>query len=105
MSTTSTATADQRGMSRCSSAGRFPTTRRCGSPSEPEAPEHEQRPLARGAGLREHAEGHRGGVDVEERADADQFLLRDLRVDDGVHGQLATGRMDATDLALVRAED
>ena len=55
-STTSTARDGRRSRSRCSSAGRCPTTRRCASPSEPEAAQHQQRALARGAGLRQHAE-------------------------------------------------
>ncbi len=83
-STTSTPAEYRRRRSRCSTGAGSPITRRCGSPSDPEAAQHQHRPLPRRAGLRQHAEAHRGGVDVEERAHPQQQAVLELGVDDDV---------------------
>ena len=57
------------------------------SSAEPEAAEEQERLLADGAVLRQHAERGRGAVEVVERADAQEPIVLELGVDDRVHAR------------------
>ncbi len=86
-----------------------PALRPSTDPRHPLSPKPRSISIARSPavpGLGSDAERHRGGVDVEERADAEQPpLVVELGVDDGVDLDRPVRRVDAAEVALVRAED
>jgi drug/metabolite transporter (DMT)-like permease len=72
--------------------------------TDAEAPDHQQRPLADGAGARQDAELDGRAVEVEERAHAQQALVAQLAVEDGVDDEEAMGGGVAADGVAMGAE-